>query len=93
MSSDSNGGYSIYLGVEPLISLVVGDVMLMKTTKFHFLLIHGGKWVLILCLVQYGILNKGHELKWIIDRACGVTIGIVLHIFHQYMCALTSHHL
>ena len=38
---DYNGGSDIYLGVEPLIPLVVGEVMLMKTLKCHFLFIHG----------------------------------------------------
>ena len=92
MSCESNGGSYIYLGVAPLILLVIGEVMFIKTVKCHFLFIHGGKWVLIFCLGQDGLLNKGHELEWIIARDCGVPIGIVLHIFHQYLGALTSHH-
>ena len=61
-SCDSNGGSDIYLGVEPLITLIIDEVLLMKTVKFHFLFIHGGKWVLIFCLVQDGLLNKFHKL-------------------------------
>ena len=41
LSCDSNGGSDIYLGVEPLTPLVVGEVMLMTTLKRHFLFIHG----------------------------------------------------
>ena len=89
---ESKGGSNIYLGVEPLIPLVVGEVLLMKTVNCHFLFIHGGKWVLIFCSGQDGLLIKGHEIKWIISRACGVPIGIVLHLVLKYLCALTSHH-
>ena len=92
LSCDSNGVSDIYLGVKPLIPLVVGEFLLMKTVKCHFLFIYGGKWVLILCLVHYCILNKGHELKWIVHCTYGVPIVIVIHIFHQYMFVLTSHH-
>ena len=89
---DSNSGSGIYLGVEHLIPLVVGEVLLMKTLKCHFFFIHGGEWVLIFCLGQDGLLNKGHEIEWIIDHYCSVPIGIVLHLVHQYLGALTSHH-
>ena len=84
LSSDSNDGSNIYLGDEPLIPLVVGDIMLTKTVRFYFLFTHGGEWVLIFCLDQDGLLDKGHELECIIDHAFSV---------HQYLGALTSHHL
>ena len=93
MPCDSNGGSDIYLGVESLIPLVVGEAMLMKTVECHFLLIHGGEWVLIFCIGQYGLLNDGQELEWIIARACSVPITIMFHIVHTYMCEMTSHHL
>ena len=60
LSCDYNGGSDIYLGVEPLIPLVVGEVLLIKTVKFHFLFIHGREWVLIFFLDQDGIINKGY---------------------------------
>ena len=69
LSCEYNGRSYINLGVEPLIPLAVGEFMLMKTEKCHFLFINGGEWVLILCLGQDGLLNKGHELEWIIARA------------------------
>ena len=92
LSCDSNGGSDIYLGVEPLIPLVVGEVLCMKTVKCHFLLIQGGEWLLIFYLGQDALLNKGHELEWIIDFYCSVPIGIVLHLVHHYLGALTSQH-
>ena len=92
MSCDSNGGSDIYLGVEPIIPLVIGEALLMKKLKFHFLFIYGGECVLILCLGQYGILNKGHELEWIIVCDFSVPIGIVIHLVHQYLGAPNSHH-
>ena len=35
LSCDPNGGYNIYLGVEPLITFVVSEVLLMKNIKYH----------------------------------------------------------
>ena len=90
---DSNGVFNIYLGVEPLIPLVVGEVLLMKNVKCHFLFIHGGEWVLIFCLGQYSFINKVHELEWVISRACSVPIGVMCHLVHKYMGALTYHYL
>ena len=72
--------------------LFVGEVLLMKTVKLHFLFIHGGEWVLIFCLGQYGLLNKGHELEWVIACAYSVTIGIMLNLVHPYLGTLTSNH-
>ena len=92
LSCDSNDRSDIYLDVEPIIPLVVGEILLMKTVKCHFVFIHGGEWVLIFCLVQYGLLNKGHELEWIIARDCSITISIVLHLVHKYLGAMTYHH-
>ena len=92
LSCDSNGGYDIYLGAEPLIPLVVGDVLLMKTVQCHFLFIQDGEWVLILCLVQDGLLIKGNEIEWVIACDCSVPIRFMLHLVHHYLGALTYHH-
>ena len=92
LSCDSNGGSDIYIGVDPFTPLVFGEFLLMKTVRCHLLFIHDSEWVLILCLGKDGLPNKGHELKWIIACACGVPIGIVLHLFRDYMVTLTSHH-
>ena len=69
LSCDSNGVSDIYLGVEPLIPLVVGEILLIENVKYQLFFIHGGEWVLIFYLVQDGHINKGHELEWIIARA------------------------
>ena len=80
MSCDSNGGSYIYVGIEPLIPLVIFEVLLTKTVKCHFLFIHGGEWELIFCLGQYGLLNKGNALEFIIACDYSVPIGIMLHL-------------
>ena len=64
-----------------------------KIVKYHFLFIHGGEWVPIFCLGQDGLLNKSQKLEWIIACACSVPIRVMLHLFHQYLGTLTSHHL
>ena len=92
LSCDSSGESDIYLGVEPLIPLVVDEALLMKNLKVHLLFINGGKWVLILCLGQYVLINKGHELKCTIACACCVLIDIVLHLVQPCPHALTSYH-
>ena len=43
LSCDSNDQFDKYVGVEPLIPFVVGEVMLTKTVKCHFLFIHDYK--------------------------------------------------
>ena len=92
LSCDSNDQFDKYVGVEPLIPFVVGEVMLKKTVKCHFLFIHDYKWVMILCLGYYVLLNKDLELEWTIACDCSVPIGIMLHHVRQYIGALTSHH-
>ena len=81
----------MYLGVEPLIPLVFGEVLLMKNIKIYFLFIPDGEWILIFCVVQDGLPNKDHEFELIIACACVVPIRIMLHPVHQYLGAMTSH--
>ncbi len=72
------------------IPLWVGHCLPPEWVETKFLIIHSGKWVLILCLHKHHFLDQLIQIQRVVRCACCIPIGILLHSALKQLRALTK---